>query len=39
MIIENLPSLQIHRLTEAQYQKLVDADKVNDKALYLVPDD
>lgn len=39
MIIENLPSLQIHRLTEAQYQKLVDAGKADDKALYLVPDD
>ena len=39
MIIENLPSLQIHRLTQAQYQKLVDAGKADDKALYLVPDD
>ena len=39
MIIENLPSLQIHRLSQSQYEKLVDAGKADDKALYLVPDD
>jgi hypothetical protein len=39
MVIENLPSLRIHRLSEAQYNKLVNDQTVDPKALYLVPDD
>lgn len=39
MVIENLPSLRIHRLSEAQYNKLVDNEMVDSQALYLVPDD
>lgn len=39
MITENLSTLHIHKLTQAQYERLVDEGKDDKNALYLTPDD
>ena len=39
MITQNLPLLKIHKLTEEQYRRELDAGRVDPSALYLTPDD
>ena len=39
MKIENLSTLQIHKLTQVQYERELDAGRIDEYALYLVPDD
>lgn len=39
MITENLSTLKIHKLTQAQYERERDAGKLDPTALYLTPDD
>ena len=36
MIEKNLPSLEIHKLTQEQYSKLQKSGNFNEEALYLV---
>ena len=38
MIIENLSTLKIHKLTQEQYDRELSADKLDENALYLTPD-
>ena len=38
MITENLSTLKIHKLTQAQYDRELEADNLDENALYLVPD-
>ena len=37
-IIENLSTLQIHKLTQAQYDRELAAGRIDNQALYLTPD-
>lgn len=39
MITENLSTLKIHKLTEAQYQRELEAGRIDESALYLTPDE
>jgi hypothetical protein len=39
MITENLSTLEIHKLTQAQYERLEQAGTINENAIYLTPDD
>ncbi len=39
MKIENLASLKIHKLTQAQYDNAFAEGRIDENALYLVPDD
>ena len=38
MITENLSTLKIHKLTQAQYDRELDAGNIDESALYLTPD-
>lgn len=38
-IIENLSTLQIHKLTEEQYQQMVEDGTIDENTLYLTPDE
>lgn len=39
MNIENLSTLQIHKLTREQYKRELEAGRIDEKALYLTPDE
>lgn len=39
MITENLSTLEIHKLTQEQYDKALAEGRINEKAIYLTPDD
>ena len=39
MIVENLQTLKIHKLTEAQYQRTLSEGNIDPNALYLTPDE
>lgn len=39
MITENLSTLKIHKLTQAQYERERDAGRIDESALYLTPDE
>lgn len=39
MITENLSTLKIHKLTQAQYNRELEAGNLDDNALYLTPDE
>ena len=39
MITENLSTLKIHKLTQAQYDRELEAGNIDETALYLTPDD
>ena len=39
MITENLPILKIHKLTQAQYDRELEAGRIDETAIYLTPDD
>lgn len=39
MIIENVPTLKIHKLTQAQYDRELAAGNLDENALYLTPDE
>lgn len=39
MITENLSTLKIHKLTQAQYEREVEAGRIDASALYLTPDE
>ena len=39
MITENLSTLKIHKLTQAQYERELEAGRIDENALYLTPDD
>ena len=39
MITENLSTLKIHKLTQAQYDRELDAGRIDENALYLTPDE
>lgn len=39
MIIENLSTLKIHKLTQSQYDRELVAGNIDENALYLTPDD
>ena len=39
MITENLSTFQIHKLTKEQYDRELAAGRINEKALYLTPDE
>lgn len=39
MITENLSTLKIHKLTQAQYKREVEAGRIDASALYLTPDE
>ena len=39
MITENLSTLKIHKLTQAQYERERDAGRIDENALYLTPDE
>lgn len=39
MITENLSILQIHKLTQEQYDREVEADRIDESAMYLTPDE
>lgn len=39
MITENLSTLQIHKLTREQYKRELEAGRIDEKALYLTPDE
>lgn len=38
MTIENLSTLKIHKLSQAQYERESAAGRIDENALYLVPD-
>lgn len=38
MIIENLSTLKIHKLTNEQYERELNAGCIDESALYLTPD-
>jgi hypothetical protein len=38
MITENLPTLQIHKLSKAQYERELASGRIDENALYLTPD-
>ena len=37
MITENISTLKIHKLTQAQYDRELDAGRIDENALYLTP--
>ena len=39
MIIENLSTLKIHKLTQKQYAKAFAAGNIDEKAMYLTPEE
>lgn len=39
MITENVSTLKIHKLTQAQYDRALEAGNIDENALYLTPDD
>ncbi len=39
MITENLSTLKIHKLTQEQYNRELDAGRIDENALYLTPDE
>lgn len=39
MITENLSTLKIHKLTQAQYERELEAGRIDPNALYLTPDE
>ena len=39
MNTENLSTLKIHKLTQAQYDRELEAGRIDDNALYLTPND
>ena len=39
MITENLSTLKIHKLTQEQYDRELDAGRIDENALYLTPAD
>ena len=39
MITENLSTLKIHKLTQAQYERELAAGRIDENALYLTPDE
>lgn len=39
MITENLSTLKIHKLTQAQYDRELAAGRIDETALYLTPDE
>ena len=39
MITENLSTLKIHKLTQAQYDRELEAGRIDENALYLTPDE
>lgn len=39
MITENLSTLKIHKLTQAQYERELEAGRIDASALYLTPDE
>ena len=39
MITNNLSTLKIHKLTQAQYERELAAGNIDENALYLTPDD
>ena len=39
MITENLSTLKIHKLTQSQYDKELEAGRIDNNALYLTPDE
>lgn len=39
MITENLSTLKIHRLTQEQYERELEAGNIDENALYLTPDE
>lgn len=39
MITENLSTLKIHKLTKAQYERELEAGRLDPNAIYLTPDE
>ena len=39
MLTENLSTLKIHKLTQAQYERELAAGRIDENALYLTPDE
>lgn len=39
MIVENISTLKIHKLTQEQYDRELAAGNIDENALYLVPDE
>lgn len=39
MITENLSTLKIHKLTQAQYDRELEAGNIDESALYLTPEE
>ena len=39
MITENLSTLKIHKLTQAQYERELAAGRIDETALYMTPDE
>ena len=39
MKTENLATLKIHKLTQAQYERELAAGRIDENALYLTPDE
>lgn len=39
MITENISTLKIHKLTQEQYNRELEAGRIDESALYLTPDD
>lgn len=39
MITENLSTLKINKLTRAQYEAALEAGKINDNELYMIPEE
>ena len=39
MITENLSTLKIHKLTQSQYDRELEAGNIDENALYLTPDE
>ena len=38
MITENLSTLKIHKLSQAQYERELAAGRIDENAIYLIPD-
>jgi hypothetical protein len=39
MITENISTLKIHKLTQAQYERELAAGRIDENAIYLTPDE
>lgn len=39
MFTKNLPTLELHKLTQAQYDRELEAGRIDEYSLYLVPDE